>query len=400
MENLFFNALSFLGADKAQIDTLLFGTLEDDCHGTIMLKMVIIIANFLLGGIVLAGTIGIIVSGIQIITARDNAGQLTKAKQRLIDIVIGLVAFSFMYVILNFVIPGGVTLDSEALSSSETCPEVADLPPAPLDPVGGDPTTPGTPTTPGAPSANGCSGNTVERDGYCWVKTQIMAYDYVKDACKKYHTCQSHKSSEWGSSCAMISNMNAGEMITGKRTVHESITSTGAKFSSITIDAPEGEDNVSMLLCNGSLSRPTTKPGARAINRIAMKRAVKYIIERLESGHLLGIAVGAKNRGTWSSNYNTNFSRHFVTLAAYPKEINSSNVDSVQIEFESGNCLNGGKGHPEPYDQPVITLNGKEIKFQYVDPWGATLGTTSTSGKRIWRLHYNTNGWYFYQYNN
>ena len=85
MEQLFYHLLTFLG-ENHKIETTLFGTLEDDCHGTLLMKILIIIGNFLLGGILVAGTIGIIICGIQIIVARDNASMVVKAKKRLIDV--------------------------------------------------------------------------------------------------------------------------------------------------------------------------------------------------------------------------------------------------------------------------------------------------------------------------
>lgn len=386
MEQLFYNLLTFLG-ENHKIETTLFGTLEDDCHGTLLMKILIIIVNFLLSGILIAGTIGIILSGIQILAARDNAGMVAKAKKRIIDIAIGIVAFVFLYVILNFIIPGGVTLDSSTLSSSETCPEVTQLQP-PEDPE--DPEDPENP--PSGPG--GCKGNTVENGGYCYAKTQIMAYDYVKNACSQYHTCQSYKSDEWGSKCAQVATMNAGEMLNGFKKVHYNIESTGAHYSAYSEPALANEDNVPFLMCNGSLSSPTSKPGSGAINRKAFKRAVKIIVSEIEAGHPVTMAVGVKHRGKWTDARN----RHFVTIVGYSKELNSSNVDSATVEFEDGYCISSGKaGKPEPWDQPIVTVNGKQIKFKYVDPWGATLNTLGDVGGRLWRAETGPK-WYFYRY--
>jgi hypothetical protein len=391
MEQLFFNLLTFMG-ENVKIETSLFGTLEDDCHGTILLKVVIIIINFLLGGVIIGGTIGMIISGLQILTARDDAGAVTKGKKRLIDIAIGIGVFALMYVVLNFIIPGGVTLNSDALASGETCPEPPTTTTTTPPPEGGEPTEPTEPPT-GGPG--GCKGNTVENGGYCYAKTKVMAYDYVKNACSHYHTCQSYKSSEWGSKCAQVATMNAGEMMNGFSKVHYNIESTGAHYSTYNESAPANEDNVAMLMCNGSLSRATTKPGASSINRKAFKRAVKTIVTEIEAGHPITIAVGVKRRGTWTDARN----RHFVTIVGYTSALNSGNVDSATVEFESGDCINSGKaGRPEPWDQPIVTVNGTQIKFRYVDPWGANLGTLGDAGSRDWRLHYDTTGWYFYRY--
>lgn len=130
MSNILWPLVLF--ADEVhKIDTLLFGTLEDDCHGTIMLKVLIIVVNFLLAGVLVGGTVGIIWSGVQILAARENASMVANGKKRIIDVLIGITAFVFMYVILDFIIPGGVTLESSALNSNgEACPEVVPLAPA------------------------------------------------------------------------------------------------------------------------------------------------------------------------------------------------------------------------------------------------------------------------------
>ena len=59
-------------------------------------------------GVGIVGTLGIIISGIQYLTARDNESQLVKAKTRLFNIAIGLIAYAVMYAFLQWLIPGGV----------------------------------------------------------------------------------------------------------------------------------------------------------------------------------------------------------------------------------------------------------------------------------------------------
>ena len=387
-----FTSLLPLADTTHKVETLLFGTLEDDCHGTILLKVVVIVANFLLAGIVLAGTIGIIISGVQILTARDNATQVANGKKRILDVVIGILAFGFMYVIANFLIPGGITLDSEILSTGETCPEVAPLPTSP-----GDPGTPGEPGTPSEPGTGGCIGNTVEHGGYCYAKTQILAYEY--QGCQKYNTCQSANEADWGSRCDAVAKAQANEMLHGYPSSKHTTLPSGSG-SSYNEPAPAGEDNVAKLMCNGSLSWSTTKPGASSINRIAFKRAVKTIVTEIEAGHPITIAASNLNRGKASdAKRNNKGHRHFIVIVGYTSELNSSTVDSATIEFESGNCINSGiAGKPEPWDQPIVTVNGKQIYFQYIDAWGGNLGTLSVAGGRLWRLHYDTTGWYFYKH--
>ncbi len=65
--------------------------------------------NILVYGLGAAATLGVVVAGIMYLTARDSEAQVAKAKTRLIEIVIGLVAWAFMAALLNWLIPGGLT---------------------------------------------------------------------------------------------------------------------------------------------------------------------------------------------------------------------------------------------------------------------------------------------------
>lgn len=73
-----------------------------------MLKFVV---SFVMYGLGAAAVLALIIVGIQYMTARDNEAQMTKAKTRLFEIVIGLVAWGVMYAVLNWVIPGGLNLN-------------------------------------------------------------------------------------------------------------------------------------------------------------------------------------------------------------------------------------------------------------------------------------------------
>ncbi len=60
----------------------------------------------LAGGLLVAGTIGIIICGYTVLTARDDVSKIEKAKKRLWEIVIGLLALVIFPAIINFVLPG------------------------------------------------------------------------------------------------------------------------------------------------------------------------------------------------------------------------------------------------------------------------------------------------------
>mgnify|MGYP001057835233 CR=1 FL=1 len=68
--------------------------------------LLLLIVKILFYGLGAAAVVGVVVAGIMYLTARDNEAQVTKAKTRLLEIVIGLVAWALMYTALHFLIPG------------------------------------------------------------------------------------------------------------------------------------------------------------------------------------------------------------------------------------------------------------------------------------------------------
>jgi len=88
----------------AEVDTSILPG-DMDING--ILKLVL---NILVYGLGAAAVLGVIIAGIQYMTARDDVAQVAKAKKRLIEIVIGLVAWALMFTVLNWLIPGGLTI--------------------------------------------------------------------------------------------------------------------------------------------------------------------------------------------------------------------------------------------------------------------------------------------------
>ncbi|MBQ6355227.1 hypothetical protein IJJ18_02295 [Candidatus Saccharibacteria bacterium] len=84
------------------------GCYTDDGKGSGVYEILLIILNILTAGVGVLGVVGLVISGITYITARDNEQQVAKAKQRILQIVIGLAIFAVLYVGLNFLIPGGI----------------------------------------------------------------------------------------------------------------------------------------------------------------------------------------------------------------------------------------------------------------------------------------------------
>ena len=85
------------------VQTALFGCYKDGIWG-----IVGIVLDVMLIGVGAAAVIGIIISGIQYMTASGDPGAMTKAKNRLVECVIGILAFGLMWAFLQWLIPGGI----------------------------------------------------------------------------------------------------------------------------------------------------------------------------------------------------------------------------------------------------------------------------------------------------
>ena len=101
------------------VDTNFFGHIQDDKNGCGVFMILNLVIDILTFGIAIAATIGVTVSGITYLTAKDNEQQTTKAKRRIYEIVIGLVAYAVLYAALKFLLPGG-------FNSNQTCAKTVD----------------------------------------------------------------------------------------------------------------------------------------------------------------------------------------------------------------------------------------------------------------------------------
>ena len=99
------------------VETTFFGDVKDDGNGCSVFKILNLILDILSGAIAIAAVVGITVAGIQYMTSREHEEQATKAKRRIFEIVIGLVAYALLYVALSFVMPGGKMSISEGCKS-------------------------------------------------------------------------------------------------------------------------------------------------------------------------------------------------------------------------------------------------------------------------------------------
>ena len=77
----------------------------DDGTGSSIVSILRLVVNIMTVGVGVLGVIGITIVGIQYLTAGGNEEQTRKAKRRLFELIIGLVAYVLIYSLLNWLIP-------------------------------------------------------------------------------------------------------------------------------------------------------------------------------------------------------------------------------------------------------------------------------------------------------
>jgi amino acid transporter len=71
-------------------------------------QLLVMALNILTAGVGIAAVGGMVYAAILYASARQQADQVKKAKDIMLNIVIGLVSYAGMYLIVNFLIPGGL----------------------------------------------------------------------------------------------------------------------------------------------------------------------------------------------------------------------------------------------------------------------------------------------------
>lgn len=71
-------------------------------------KLLILVLNIMTAGVGILAVGGIVYGSILYASAADKAEQTKKAIGIITNVVIGIVAYALMYLILNFLIPGGI----------------------------------------------------------------------------------------------------------------------------------------------------------------------------------------------------------------------------------------------------------------------------------------------------
>lgn len=90
------------------VETNLIDCNDSGDKGEAIFAILNIVVNVLSGLVMTAAVLGMIIAGIQYLSARDNEAQVVKAKSRILQIVIGIVAYMLLWAFLEWLIPGGV----------------------------------------------------------------------------------------------------------------------------------------------------------------------------------------------------------------------------------------------------------------------------------------------------
>lgn len=86
-----------------------------------------LITDILTAGIGVLATVGFIIGGYTILTAKDDQAKVTKAKKRMLEIVIGLVAWGLFWLGLNLLLPNG-SLHNDAAGITGISIEITETP--------------------------------------------------------------------------------------------------------------------------------------------------------------------------------------------------------------------------------------------------------------------------------
>jgi len=70
--------------------------------------ILILVLNIMTAGVGVLAVGGIVYGAVMYASAGDKADQTKKAMGIITNVVVGLIAYGFMYLILNFLIPGGI----------------------------------------------------------------------------------------------------------------------------------------------------------------------------------------------------------------------------------------------------------------------------------------------------
>jgi hypothetical protein len=96
------------GGAKTSIISCSQGKDAKDVQGTGVWGLLIFALNIMTVGVGVLAVGGIVYASILYASSSDNAEQTKRAKDTIRNTAIGIIAYAFMYIALNFLIPGGV----------------------------------------------------------------------------------------------------------------------------------------------------------------------------------------------------------------------------------------------------------------------------------------------------
>ena len=105
---IFLNNSSFATTSDDVVETNFFGNYVEDDEGCGVYMVLDLIIDILSMGVVIAGVIGVTIAGIQYMSAKDSEEKTRKAKNRIFEIVIGLVVYAVLFVGAQWLLPGGM----------------------------------------------------------------------------------------------------------------------------------------------------------------------------------------------------------------------------------------------------------------------------------------------------
>ena len=73
-----------------------------------IMKFILMVIRFLAASVFVIAVIMLIAGGIQYMTANGNPQSVAKAKTKITDVFIGLLAFIFLWAFLEWLVPGGI----------------------------------------------------------------------------------------------------------------------------------------------------------------------------------------------------------------------------------------------------------------------------------------------------
>lgn len=113
------SAMTAMGGAYAESTTSTDPEIKSECASILstfcgddgIMRLIRFVVSLMMGGVVVIGSIGVVICAVMWMTARDNEMQVRKARSRLIEIVIGMVLFVMLGVVVNILLGGGNVLD-------------------------------------------------------------------------------------------------------------------------------------------------------------------------------------------------------------------------------------------------------------------------------------------------